>query len=68
MADAAKEAVDKAVEGVKNLAVGSKDKAKDQKDAKPQKEKKKKAGEASDGRPLEVSPRPEFLDHRIKIL
>lgn len=67
MADAAKQAVDKAVEGVKNLAV-SKDQPKDQKDAKPKKEKKKKGGDATDGRPTELNPPPEFIDYRIKIL
>jgi threonyl-tRNA synthetase len=67
MADSAKEVVEKAVEGVKNLAV-SKDQPKGQKEAKPKKEKKKKAGDATDGRPTELSPPPEFLDYRIKIL
>jgi len=43
-------------------------KLKDQKEAKPKKEKKKKGGDAADGRPLELTPRPEFLDYRIKIL
>jgi threonyl-tRNA synthetase len=66
MADAAKQAVEQAVEGVKNLAV-SKDQPKDQKDAKPKKEKKKKGGDATDGRPTELSPPPEFIDYRIKI-
>lgn len=60
MAEAAKEAVTQAVEGVKNLAVSG--------DAKPKKEKKAKKGAEGDGRPLELNPKPEFFDHRIQIL
>ncbi|CAI6339015.1 unnamed protein product [Periconia digitata] len=59
MAEAAKEAVTQAVEGVKNLAVSG--------DAKPKKEKKAKKGAEGDGRPLELNPKPEFFDHRIQI-
>lgn len=54
------EAVKEAVEGVKNLAVSG--------EAKPKKEKKKKAAEGADGRPQELSPPPAYIDHRIKIL
>lgn len=64
MADAAKEAVEKVVEGVKDLAVGKEQK----KEAKPKKEKKKKGAEGADGRPTELSPPPAFFDHRIQIL
>lgn len=53
------EAVKEAVEGVKNLAVS--------KEQKPKKEKKKKGGD-TDGRPLELDPKPAFFDHRIQIL
>lgn len=67
MADAAKQAVEKVVEGVKDLAV-SKEQKKDQKEAKPKKEKKKKDAEGADGRPTELKPAPAFFDHRIQIL
>ncbi|OCK84897.1 threonyl-tRNA synthetase [Lepidopterella palustris CBS 459.81] len=53
------DAVKDAVEGVKNLAVS--------KEQKPKKDKKKKGGEGSDARPLELHPAPEYLDHRIRI-
>jgi threonyl-tRNA synthetase len=58
--EAVKDAVQDAAEGVKNLAVS--------KDQKPKKEKKKKGGEAADGRPLELKPAPAYIDHRIQIL
>jgi threonyl-tRNA synthetase len=63
MADAIKEAVNDAVEGVKNLAVSN-----DQKPVKEKKEKKKKGGEGGDARPLELDPKPAFFDHRVQIL
>lgn len=59
------EAVKEAVEGVKNLAIGKE--PKEQKEQKPKKEKKKK-DEGGDGRPLELSPAPAYIDHRIQIL
>lgn len=69
MADAVKDAVNSAVEGVKNLAVSAEQKAeqKENKAQKPKKEKKAKGGD-SDGRPLMLDPAPEFIDHRIQIL
>lgn len=54
------DAVKGAVEGVKNLAVS--------RDQKPKKEKKKKGADTADGRPLELSPTPAYIDHRIQIL
>jgi threonyl-tRNA synthetase len=66
MADAVKDAVNSAVEGVKNLAVSGQQKA-EQKAPKPKKEKKAK-GDAGDGRPLMLDPVPAFIDHRIQIL
>ncbi|KAF1956703.1 threonyl-tRNA synthetase [Byssothecium circinans] len=60
MDESAKEAVQQAVEGVKNLAVGG--------EGKPKKEKKQKKGaEGGDARPLELEPKPAFFDHRIQI-
>ncbi|KAF2838487.1 threonyl-tRNA synthetase [Patellaria atrata CBS 101060] len=56
------ETVKDAVEGVKKLAI--QDTSKQQQ--KPKKEKKKPA-EEGDARPLELSPVPEYFDHRIKI-
>ena len=51
-------------EGVKDLAISN-----DQKPRKEQKEKKdKKKKDSGDGRPTELSPPPEFIDHRIQIL
>lgn len=69
MADAVKDAVNSAVEGVKELAVSAEQKAeqKGNKAPKPKKEKKAK-GDAGDGRPLMLDPAPAFIDHRIKIL
>lgn len=66
MAEAVKDAVSQAVEGVKNLAVSAEKKA-EQKAPKPKKEKKAKGGD-SDGRPLMLDPAPEYIDHRIQIL
>jgi len=52
------------VEGVKDIAVSN-----DQKPRKEQKEKKdKKKKDGGDGRPTELSPPPDFIDHRIQIL
>jgi threonyl-tRNA synthetase len=62
MAEAVKDAVNTAVEGVKNLAVSAEQKA-----PKPKKEKKAKGGD-SDGRPLMLDPAPSYIDHRIQIL
>lgn len=62
MADAIKETVAQAVEGVKNLAVSAEQKA-----PKPKKEKKAK-GDSGDGRPLMLDPAPAYIDHRIQIL
>ena len=68
MAEAVKDAVDQAVEGVKNLAVSAEQKAPDTKAAKPKKEKKAKGGDADGGRPLMLDPVPAYFDHRIQIL
>lgn len=65
MAEAVKDAVNAAVEGVKNLAVAGEKKA-EQKAPKPKKEKKAK-GDGGDGRPLMLDPAPAFFDHRIQI-
>lgn len=62
MAEAVKDAVNTAVEGVKNLAVSAEQKA-----PKPKKEKKQK-GDGGDGRPLMLDPAPAYIDHRIQIL
>ncbi len=62
MAEAVKDAVNTAVEGVKNLAVSAEQKA-----PKPKKEKKPKGG-SGDGRPLMLDPPPAYIDHRIQIL
>jgi threonyl-tRNA synthetase len=62
MAEAVKDAVNQAVDSVKNLAVSAEQKA-----PKPKKEKKAK-GEDSDGRPLMLEPAPAYIDHRIQIL
>lgn len=66
MAEAVKETINQAVEGVKNLAVSAEQKT-EQKAPKPKKEKKAKGGDG-DGRPLMLDPAPEYIDHRIKIL
>ncbi|EAT80431.1 threonine--tRNA (Thr) ligase [Parastagonospora nodorum] len=65
MAEAVKDAVNQAVEGVKNLAVSAEQKA-EQKAPKPKKEKKAKGGDA-DGRPLMLDPAPAYIDHRVQI-
>lgn len=68
MAEAVKDAVSQAVEGVKNLAVSAEQKA-EQKAPKPKKEKKAKGGGGdADGRPLMLDPAPAYIDHRIQIL
>ncbi|KAF2849391.1 threonyl-tRNA synthetase-like protein [Plenodomus tracheiphilus IPT5] len=61
MADAVKDIVNQAAEGVKNLAVSAEQKA-----PKPKKEKKPK-GDGGDGRPLMLEPAPAYIDHRIQI-
>ena len=68
MADAVKDAVNSAVEGVKNLSVAAEQKVtqKENKAPKPKKEKKAK-GDGGDGRPLMLDPAPAFIDHRIQI-
>jgi threonyl-tRNA synthetase len=73
MADAVKDAVNSAVDGVKNMAVAAEQKVdektaqKENKAPKAKKEKKPK-GDGGDGRPLMLDPAPEFIDHRIQIL
>ena len=62
MAEAVKDSINQAVEGVKNLAVSAEQKA-----PKPKKEKKAK-GDAGDGRPLMLDPVPAYIDHRVQIL
>jgi threonyl-tRNA synthetase len=68
MADAVKDAVNSAVEGVKNLSVAAEQKVtqKENKAPKPKKEKTAK-GDGGDGRPLMLDPAPAFIDHRIQI-
>jgi threonyl-tRNA synthetase len=63
MAEAVKDAVNQAVEGVKNLAVSAEQKA-----PKPKKEKKPKGGDGGEGRPLMLDPVPAYIDHRVQIL
>jgi threonyl-tRNA synthetase len=60
--ESAKDAVQGAVEGVKNLAVSN-----EQKPQKEKKDKKKKGGDEG-GRPMELDPQPAYFDHRIQIL
>lgn len=67
MAEAVKDAVNQAVEGVKNLAVSAEKKA-EQKAPKPKKEKKAKGADSGDGRPLMLDPPAAYIDHRIQIL
>jgi len=62
MAEAVKDIVNQAAEGVKNLAEFAEQKA-----PKPKKEKKPK-GDGGDGRPLMLDPAPAYFDHRIQIL
>jgi threonyl-tRNA synthetase len=59
--DSAKKAVESVTEGVKKVAIGGGEK-------KPKKEKKAAAaGGASDSRPLELNPRPSFIQDRIEL-
>ncbi|OBT64172.1 threonyl-tRNA synthetase [Pseudogymnoascus sp. 23342-1-I1] len=60
MADTVKDAVDAVKDGVKNLAVNKKQQQK------PKKEKKSGDDGGASG-PLELSPEPDFISHRIKI-
>ena len=62
------EALKDAVEGVKNLAVSGAEKVKEPKPQKEKAAKKKKGADSGDGRPLELSPQPDFFQHRIDIL
>lgn len=62
MAEAVKDTINQAVEGVKNLAVSAEAKA-----PKPKKEKKPK-GDGGDSRPLTLDPQPAYIDHRVQIL
>lgn len=66
MADAVKDVVDKAVDGVKNLTVSNDENAQPQKQQKAKKDKKKGADSES-GRPLEMSPPPSFIADRNAI-
>jgi threonyl-tRNA synthetase len=69
MADTVKDAVNSAVEGVKNLSVAAEQKAEQKENKAPKAKKEKKAkGDAGDGRPLMLEPAPEYIDHRIQIL
>jgi threonyl-tRNA synthetase len=63
MAEAVKDSINQAVEGVKNLTVSAEQKA-----PKPKKEKKSKGADGGDGRPLMLDPVPAYFDHRIQIL
>lgn len=68
MAEAVKDTINQAVEGVKNLAVSAEQKAPaEAKAPKPKKEKKAKGGDG-DGRPLMLDPVPAYIDHRVQIL
>lgn len=71
MADAVKDAVDAITEGVKKTVVGDKQKQQQQQQQqgqqKPKKEKKKGGDDGGAAGPLELSPEPEFIAHRIKI-
>jgi len=68
MADTVKDAVNSAVEGVKNLAVSGEQKVQQKENRAPKPKKEKKKGDAGDGRPLMLDPAPAFIDHRIQIL
>jgi threonyl-tRNA synthetase len=70
MAEAVKDAVSQAVDGVKNLAVSAEQKAPTEAKApKPKKDKKAKGGDGEGaGRPLMLDPAPAYFDHRIQIL
>jgi threonyl-tRNA synthetase len=70
MAEAVKDAVSQAVDGVKNLAVSAEQKAPTEaKASKPKKDKKAKGGDGEGaGRPLMLDPAPAYFDHRIQIL
>ncbi|ORY84415.1 threonyl-tRNA synthetase [Protomyces lactucae-debilis] len=71
--------IDQAVEGVKNIAAGTQEKAsnaasavQEQAQAKPQKQSKKdkkykKAGGAASSAPLEIDPKPEYVAHRLAL-
>lgn len=63
--DAAKQAVEEAAAGVKNLAVGDKKPAAPKKDKKA--DKKAKAGADESSGPLLMSPEPDFLQHRLAL-
>lgn len=63
--DAAKQAVEEAAAGVKNLAVGDKKAAGPKKDKKA--DKKPKAGADESSGPLLLSPEPDFLQHRLDL-
>ena len=71
MAEAVKNAVEQAVDGVKNLAVGSDDaqpkQQQQQQQNKVKKEKKKSGGESESGRPLEMNPPPAYIADRNAI-
>ncbi|KAL1303189.1 hypothetical protein AAFC00_006613 [Neodothiora populina] len=66
MADAVKDAVEKAVDGVKNLAVDNENEQ-PQKPQQAKKEKKKKGQESESGRPLEMNPPPQYIADRNAI-
>ena len=60
--DSAKKAVESVTDGVKKVAIGGSG------EKKPKKEKKAAAsGGASDSRPLELNPRPSFIQDRIEL-
>lgn len=63
--DAAKAAVEAVADGVKEIAIGKKEKS--AKEQKPKKEKKKGGDGGADEGALELSPVPEFINHRIEI-
>jgi hypothetical protein len=56
-----KSAVDSAVDGIKKVAIG------DKQDKKPKVKKQKRGDGGEDAGPLELSPQPQFIDHRVTV-
>jgi len=64
MADTVKNAVEQAVDGVKNLAVNNNNENEQPKPQQAKKEKKKKGADSESGRPLEMDPPPQYIADR----